>query len=129
MKLIQRHMQFIKFGFVAASYNLVAYSIYATLIYFHCNYLIASTISFLLGVMLSYFMNKRIVFAVKHHHYVLIMRYIIFYMLLLGINLILLHGLVSLLKINPYLAQILTTMIAALISYNTMRVFVFKKIE
>ncbi len=128
MKLIWRYQQFIKFGFVAASYNLVAYSIYATLIYFNCNYLIASTVSFLLGVVLSYFMNKFIVFSVKHNNYILIIRYVTFYVFLLGINLTLLHGFVSLLKANPYLAQILTTIIAALISYNTMRIFVFKKI-
>lgn len=129
MKLIQQYKQFIKFGFVATGYNVAAYFIYATLVYFHCNYLIASTISFLVGVLLSYFMNRSIVFSVKHHNYVLLIRYIIFYMLLLGINLTLLHGLVSLLRVNPYLAQILITMIAALISYNTMRVLVFRKIE
>lgn len=129
MKLIRRYQQFIKFGFVAASYNLMAYFIYAALVYFKCNYLIASAVSFFLGVILSYFMNKLIVFAVKHNNYSLIMRYVSFYVLLLGINLALLHGFVSLLKIDPYLAQVLVTIIAALISYNTMRVFVFRRVS
>lgn len=127
MKFIRRYQEFIKFGVVAVSYNFIAYVIYVSLLYFNCNYLIASTISFFIGVILSYFMNKFIVFPVKDPNHTLIIRYFIFYLLLLCANLVLLHEFISLLKINPYYAQILVTFIAALISYNTMRIFIFRR--
>ena len=127
MTLIRKYKQFIKFGFVAIGYNLFAYAIYAVLVVLKCNYLLASSISFIAGVTLSYFMNKSIVFATKHNHYGLILRYIFFYLVLLGFNLGVLHIFVKSLMINPYIAQILVTFISALISYNTMRVFVFRK--
>jgi putative flippase GtrA len=127
MKLIKRYQPFIKFGFVAIGYNVAAYLMYVTLIYFKCNYLMASAVSFFLGVALSYFMNKSIVFAIKQHSHTLVFRYLAFYLALLAVNLVLLHGFVSLLKINPYWAQIFVTALAAFISYNTMRVFVFRR--
>ena len=127
MKLIRKYQQFIKFGLVALSYNLFAYVIYAGLVALKCNYLLASSIAFVIGITLSYFMNKSIVFATKQHNYGLFSRYILFYLVLLGINLGVLHVFVKLLMISPYVAQILVTFISALVSYNTMRVFVFRK--
>lgn len=127
MNLIRKYRQFIKFGLVALGYNLFAYAIYAGLVVLKCNYLFASGISFVAGVTLSYFMNKSIVFATKQHNYSLISRYILFYVALLGFNLGILHIFVKSLSINSYLAQILVTFISALLSYNTMRIFVFRK--
>lgn len=127
MNLIRKYQQFIKFGFVALGYNLFAYAIYAGLVALKCNYLFASSVSFVAGVTLSYFMNKSIVFATKQHNYGLISRYVLFYLALLGFNLGVLRIFVKSLMINPYLAQILVTFISALLSYNTMRVFVFRK--
>lgn len=127
VKLIQKYKQFIKFGLVALSYNLAAYLIYALLIYFKYNYLMASTIAFFSGLTLSYFMNKKFVFASRHHNYAMIIRYIVFYVSLLGVNLALLHEAIYLLKINVYLAQIFVTGITALISYNVMCRFIFHR--
>lgn len=127
MNLIRKYQRFIKFGFVALGYNLFAYAIYACLISLKCNYLLASSFSFIVGVTLSYFMNKSIVFATKQHNYGLVLRYLIFYLALLGFNLVVLHVFIKILAINPYLAQILVTFISALVSYNTMRTFVFRK--
>lgn len=126
MKLIKNYKQFIKFGLVAVSYNVVAYIVYILIIYWGYNYLLASTTAFFLGIVLSYLLNKQIVFNSKHQDYTTIIRYTIFYAFLLGLNLVLLRTFVYSLKVNPYLAQILVTGIAALVSYNVMRIFVFK---
>ncbi|MCD6046245.1 MAG: gtrA-like family protein [Gammaproteobacteria bacterium] len=127
MKLIMRYQQFLKFSFAAIGYNLAAYFIYAILIYLKCNYLIASTTSFCAGTILSYFMNKSIVFTIRYHSHNLIIRYVTFYMVLLAVNLMLLYELIHLLKINPYLAQMVVIIASAFISYNTMRMFVFRR--
>jgi len=128
MILVIKYQQFIRFGFVALAYNLFAYMVYAGLIMFKCNYLLASSLSFIIGVTISYFMNKSIVFATKQHSYRLVLRYVLFYLMLLGFNLGILHVFVKTLSINPYIAQILVIFISAVLSYNTMRIFVFRKI-
>ncbi len=126
--LICRYKKFLKFGFVAVGYNLVAYFIYVSLIFIKCDYIVASTVSFISGVALSYVMNKNLVFSIKSGHNLgLVIRYFSFYLALLVINLAMLHCIVQWFNINLYLAQILTTIIAALVSYNTMQRFVFKK--
>ncbi len=127
MILIKNYLQFIKFGLVALSYNLFAYIIYALLISMQCNYLIASTMSFIFGVAISYFMNKKIVFRSTLNHNKLIFRYIYFYVVLLIFNLGVLNLFVKVLMINLYLAQILVIFVSALVSYNTMRTLVFRK--
>lgn len=126
MKLNIWLRQFIKFGFAALGYNIIAYLIYACLIYFSCNYLIASIISFVCGVLLSYCINKTLVFNIKHHNYLLFIRYFIFYSFLLGVNLFMLHVFVYILKINLYFAQILVTLVSALVSFNIMRRMIFQ---
>jgi putative flippase GtrA len=122
-----RYFRFIKFALSAGIYNLAAYAIYSILIYLQIHYLIASSSAFVAGVILSYFLNKKLVFAVTTRSRQLLLRYLFFYLLLLIFNLGLLHLFVSWLKINPYLAQIGVTCIAAFISYNTMRIAVFRK--
>jgi putative flippase GtrA len=126
MNFIKKYQQFIKFGLVALSYNLFAYAIYVGLVALKYNYLLTSSFSFIAGVTLSYFMNKSIVFATKQQNYRLILRYLLFYLALLGFNLGVLHVFVESFTINPYFSQILVIFISALVSYNTMRVFVFR---
>lgn len=72
MNLIQKYQQVIRFSFFA-----LAYAIYAGLILLKCNHLLASSIPFMIGVILSYFMNNSIMFATKQHNYSLILRYIL----------------------------------------------------
>ena len=116
---------------VAGTYNLLTYIVYAILIFIKSNYLFASVISFIFGVIISYIMNKKIVFqhqnVHKHHQYKLMLRYFMFYLILLGFNLALLHTFVTNFNINAYFAQIIVVMCSALISYNFMRKFIFNK--
>lgn len=118
MKLFKQHQRFIKFSLVAALYNIATYLFYALLIFLHCNYLFASSTSFIFGIMLSYFMNKNLVFAEVQNHNRLIIGYFLYYGLLLGASLAMLYGFIDLLKLNPYFAQLLVILISAVISYN-----------
>ena len=120
---LKLNLQFIRFSVGALSYNLAAYLLYTGLILLKCNYLVASTASFITGVTFGYFMNKYIVFANhKHDNRASFFYYFGYNIFLLGLNLSALFFLVNCLKINPFLAQILVIMIVALISYNVMRI-------
>lgn len=124
--MLKRYKNFIKFGVVAGIYNVLSYSVYAFLIFTKCHYIIASTISFVVGVSLSYFMNKIIVFKhTQKHSRKVVIRYVTFYLVLLAINLILLRIFVAYLGINAYLAQLIVVVACAVLSYNTMRKFIF----
>lgn len=127
MNLMKNYRQFIKFAVVALGYNLIAYLIYAVLIFNDSSYFWASSTSFVFGVILSYFMNKSIVFKNKQKSIKYILYYFAYYVLLLGINLTLLHGFISWLKINPYAAQILVTIIAAFMSYRVMGILFMRE--
>lgn len=123
--MIQRYKKFIRFLLVAATYNLVGYVFFAVLVYFGVNYLVSSFLAFIFGVLLSFFMNKTLVFAMEKHDSKMIIKYMIFYAILLVINLSILHAFVQLLSLTPYVAQILVTAISAMVSYNMMRLFIF----
>ncbi len=66
-------------------------------------------------------MNKSLVFANAQFHYGLILGYFLYYVILLGVTLVALYGCIDWLKINPYLAQVLVTLLTALMSYNILR--------
>lgn len=123
--MIKKYQQFFKFIVVAGVYNLFAYVIYVGLVFINCNYILASAISIIFGTCLSYYMNKSMVF--KQGNESLVIRYVVLYLILLSIYLIMLRVFVQYLHINKYAAQILVAGFATLLSYNTMRVFVFRR--
>lgn len=55
-------IQFIKFGVVGVSNTLISLSIYYVLVYFNVNYVIASTLGFVVSVINAYFWNNKYVF-------------------------------------------------------------------
>lgn len=122
--VLSDYKQFIKFVFIGLTYNLFAYLVYAILIFINCNYFFACTTSFILGVVLSYYLNKIVVFNSNKR---VIIRYILFYFFLLGLNLGLLFGFIKFFYINKYVAQILVTGISSFISYYTMRILIFEE--
>ena len=128
MKLNMQYQQFAKFCLVALGYNLIAYFIYSALVYCKCNYLIASSISFITGITLSYFLNKSMVFTNKYNDNKLVLAYFSYYLILLCISLAMLHILVDTLKISPYIAQVLVTTASAVVSYYTVRM-IFQQVK
>ncbi|STY29511.1 GtrA-like protein [Legionella wadsworthii] len=127
MNLLQKYRQFIKFSVVSLGYNFIAYCIYAVLIFNGSSYFLASSTSFVFGVILGYFLNKSLVFNTKQKGMEYILYYFAYYVLLLVINLALLHGFINWLEINPYAAQILVTIIAAFMSYRVMGILFMRE--
>ncbi|QUE30953.1 GtrA family protein [Francisella philomiragia] len=122
---IRKYASFIKFCIIAVVYNLFAYLIFVIFILLDANYLVASTIAFILGVVVSLVMNKSFVFKTRIYSVRLITKYLLFYIFLLCFNLCSLHMAVSTFDINVYVAQIIVIGLSALVSYNIMRVFIF----
>jgi putative flippase GtrA len=125
MAVIRKYRQFIKFTFVAATYNIAAYVLYALLLYINIYYIIASTISFVFGVTLSYYMNKSIVFSTEILSYKKTIFYICFYCMSLLFNLSMLHILVRFYGLNPYVAQTIVTITLSIFSYHIFRSVIF----
>ena len=57
--------QFVKFGIVGFTNTVISYVIYASMIWFHCHYLIASVTSFVVSVLWSFYWNNRMVFTLN----------------------------------------------------------------
>ena len=64
MKYISKNaiIQFIKFGIVGFSNTVIAYVIYALLVYFKLHYILANIIAFIISVLNSFFWNNKYVF-------------------------------------------------------------------
>ena len=60
--ILERILQFVKFGIVGISNTLISYIIYVLLVAFGCYYLIASFIGFLISVMNAFYWNNKYVF-------------------------------------------------------------------
>lgn len=119
MKLVHDYRQFIKFVLVAGSYNVMAYMVYASLVYARCNYFVASVISFAFGMCMSYYMNKVHVYKNRGGHHKLPL-YLAYYITLLGVNLLLLYSFTHYFNFNPYMAQMIVIALVALISYHVL---------
>lgn len=59
---LEQTVQFIQFGIVGLSNTLISYTIYAILVHFQTNYLLASSIGFIVSVINSFYWNNKYVF-------------------------------------------------------------------
>ena len=103
--------QFNKFLFVGALNTALTYLIYIMgLIFF--NYLVAYTISFVMGIIISYYLNANFVFK-SANSLTKVFRFILIYIMQYLLGMFLLYTLVSLFKLNPALAPFLVVAVTA----------------
>jgi len=106
-------VQFIKFGLVGVTNTVISYGIYAFLVWTDFYYIFSSIVAFVISVAWSYLLNSFFVFK-KHegeHRVwwkVLIKTYASYALTGLLINNILLYVWVDTLKINEYLAYLIS---------------------
>ncbi len=124
-KLLER--QEIRFLFVGVLNTIVGYGIYAILVFFDMHYLIANTISTILGVAHSYLWNRFFTFKSKEKAGKEIIKFTSVYLLSYVIGTITLAGFKNILHISPYLAGLFNLVITTLISYFGHKNFSFKK--
>lgn len=123
--------QVVKFLMVGVLNTIVGYGLYVSCLYFlKCNYFIASTISYIIGVTHAFFWHKLWTFRSKGHILKELAKFISMtfmnsYLLYVGIITLL----VEITKLNPYVSGAIATGFCAIISYLLNRYWIFRKKE
>ena len=119
---------FLKFVFIGGLNTLVGYGSFAVLIFLDVHYVIASTVSTVIGVTHSYFWNKYFTFrAPGGKNYREIMRFISVYAVQYAIGLSGLIFFVEVLKLHPLVGQGIVLVVGTLVSFFGHKHWTFKK--
>lgn len=118
--------QEIRFLFVGCLNTLVGYGLYAILLFLNVNYLIANTISTVIGVLHSYLWNRYFTFKSKEKASQEILKFISVYIVSYLIGMSTLYFFKELLNISPYVAGLINLIITTLISWFGHKNFSFK---
>jgi len=119
-------VQFIKFAIIGASNTIIGYGMYYILLYLKFHYLAALVISFLLGLINSYFWNKYWVFTSEHHFKRELPRFVVVYALTLALNAALLPVFVEILKIDPRIAQLFFLLFLPMLTFLGLKYWGFR---
>ena len=119
IKLIKKLFSYqpIRFLFVGGLNTLVGYGVYALLLYIGVNYLIANTISTIIGVAHSYLWNRFFTFKSKNKALKEITKFVSVYIISYLIGMCTLYIFKDKLNISAYLAGLINLVITTLISY------------
>lgn len=130
LKLIRKQkiisQRFLTFGFWGGVNAVLAYGVYALLVKLNLNYLVAGTLSFILGTSFGYLVNSKYTFKrdISHHLY---LKYLIIYIISYFLNLGLLYLFVDIFHISSYLAPVFCMGVMAIVNYFLVRIVLFKK--
>ena len=119
-------VEFIKFAMVGVSNTVIGYGMYYILLYLKFHYLPALVISFLLGLMNSYFWNKYWVFTSEQHFKRELPRFVVVYALTLALNAALLPVFVEVLKIDPRIAQLFFLLFLPILTFLGLKYWGFR---
>lgn len=121
--MYKKILQFIKFGFVGASNNLIYFAIYYVLIYLNTNYLIANILGYTISSVWGYILNKKWVFKESTEKTSKsVIKYYIVYGSSFLINISFMYFFVDVFNFSKIIAPILTMFIT--VPYN----FIFNKV-
>lgn len=128
-KLIKNlfEIQEIRFLFVGGLNTIVGYGSYAILICFGMNYLLANTLSTILGIIHSYIWNRFFTFQSKDKALQEIIRFVTVYAISYFIGMASLYSFVTLFHLNQYVAGLFNLIVTTLISWVGHKYFSFKK--
>ena len=124
-KLFQK--QEIRFLFVGVLNTIVGYGLYAVFLFFQIHYLVANTLSTLLGVLHSYLWNRYFTFKSKEKAGKEIVKFASVYFLSYFIGTLTLFGFKNILHMSPYIAGLLNLAITTFISYFGHKYFSFRR--
>ena len=117
----------IRFLFVGGLNTIVGYGVYALLIYIGVNYLVANTISTVIGIVHSYLWNRFFTFKSKNKALKEITKFISVYAVSYLIGMCTLFIFKDKLNISAYIAGLINLVITTLISYFGHKYYSFKK--
>lgn len=107
----------IRFLFVGGLNTIVGYGVYALLLYLGINYLIANTISTIIGIIHSYLWNRFFTFKSKNKALKEITKFVSVYIVSYLIGTCTLFIFKDKLNISPYIAGLINLVITTLVSY------------
>lgn len=118
--------KFFKFLVSGGINTLICLLLYWILIKANFNYILASTLMFVFGVVDGYILSAVFIFKHKINLFHLA-KYTSVYLSSYVINIIILTGLVELIGLSHFMAQVVTSALVAVLNYFLVKVFVFKK--
>jgi putative flippase GtrA len=122
----QTLQQFLRYNAVGIANTLVGVGIIFVLMYLGLNPTKSNLIGYLVGALLSYYLNSRYTFNTQTHALVLALKFFTVLALAYVLNYLTLQYTLNLL--NPYLAQLLSATVYTLSSFMFMKVFVFRNV-
>ncbi|MEL3959053.1 GtrA family protein [Caldifermentibacillus hisashii] len=120
---------FVKFGIVGLGNTLITIGSYHVFVYLGLNYILANVISYLLGMMNSYYWNKNWVFRVKPNEKKTFVKFIFVNMISLLINNFTLILLVGIFFLSSTVSQLLATVLGLWINLILNKIWTFEKKE
>ncbi len=124
-KYLQKHQQLILYIIVGGFNTILSLFIYYFLLIINCNYLIASTLAYIFGIVLGFLMNAKTVFNSQNIHYKKFLKYVILYVISYVVNIFILYLLVNLCSLNKLFAQVISTLFLVFINFNVIKHFIF----
>jgi len=120
-------LQGIRFLFVGGLNTLVGYGTYGVLVFLGTNYLLANTISTIIGVIHSYLWNRFFTFRSKEKAFQEIIKFISVYLVSYLLGSFILFLCVTKLQVNEYLAGFINLICTTFISFFGHKYFSFKR--
>jgi len=121
------HKQFKKFIVIGVLSTVVNYSIFYVLYkFFGINYIIASSVGFMVGVLAGYNFNKIWTFGIKEKSNIYLVKYWVVYITSLLLGLVLLEVLVSAAGIFPEIANVIVIAFTTCTNFCGTKFWVFK---
>lgn len=124
---IKRYYQFFKFCITGVLNTLISTISYWIMLKIGVYYILANVISYFIGMINSYILNKKWVFKSKDSPIKTFLKFFSVSILALGLSTLILYSFVHFLKLNAFIAQILTTGIIMIFNYILSKFFTFKK--
>jgi len=120
--------QVYRFSVVGIVNSAISYFIYVVLIFFGIQYQIANIVSYLFGLISSYFLNKKWTFinSDKHKTKVVIL-FVLLNLVSLSVSLLTLTLLVNLTVFSKYLLQIIAMAASTIVNFIGSKYLVFRK--
>ena len=122
-----RNRQEFRFIIVGILNTIVGYGVYALLVFVGLNYLIANTISTIIGVIHSYIWNRLYTFKSNNKVKTEVPRFIGVYLLSYIIGMITLYIFKDILNISSYIAGFINLFITTLVSFFGHKYFSFRR--
>lgn len=121
--------QQIRFLFVGGLNTMVGYGTYALFLWLGLNYFYSNSISYVIGIIHSYFWNKKFTFKSNDKSILEIVKFVSVYIVNYLVGIAFLSLFIKIFGINEYVAGVLNLVVTTLISYFGHKYFSFSKVN